>query len=144
MFRSPTARLPAISLDILFVTQPYWQADACCRPLAGSPALPDLPTRIAQFLPGLDAGLAQVVALSLAVSLVATGAASLIGLPLGAILAMGRFPGRRTLVVLANALLGLPPVVVRLGLSTARSEENAGGTDTSNNRWQTTARLARS
>jgi len=86
---------------------------------AGSPALPDLPTlpnRIAQFLPSLDAGLVQVVVLSLAVSLVATGAASLIGLPLGAVLAIARFPGRRALVVLANALLGLPPVVVGLAL----------------------------
>ena len=80
------------------------------------PDLPTLPNRIAQLLPGLDAGLVQVVALSLAISLVATGAASLIGLPLGAVLAMARFPGRRTLVVLANALLGLPPVVVGLGL----------------------------
>ncbi len=80
------------------------------------PDLPTLPNRIAQLLPGLDAGLVQVVALSLAISLVATGAASLIGLPLGAVLAMAQFPGRRTLVVLANALLGLPPVVVGLGL----------------------------
>jgi tungstate transport system permease protein len=80
------------------------------------PNLPTLPNRIAQLLPGLDAGLVQVVALSLAISLVATGAASLIGLPLGAVLAMARFPGRRALVVLANALLGLPPVVVGLGL----------------------------
>jgi len=78
--------------------------------------LPDLPNHIAQLLPGLDAGLVQVVALSLAVSLAATGAAALIGLPLGAVLAMTRFPGRRALVVLANALLGLPPVVVGLGL----------------------------
>ena len=82
-------------------------------------SLPDVPTladRIAQFLPGSAAGLAQVVALSVAVSLAATGAASLIGLPLGAVLAMARFPGRRALVVLANALLGLPPVVVGLAL----------------------------
>ena len=78
--------------------------------------MPDLLNRIAETLPGLDAGLAQVVALSLAVSLVATGAASLIGLPLGAVLAMARFPGRRAMVVLANALLGLPPVVVGLAL----------------------------
>jgi tungstate transport system permease protein len=80
------------------------------------PDLPTLPNRIAQLLPSLDAGLVQVVALSLAVSLAATGAAALIGLPLGAVLAMARFPGRRALVVLANALLGLPPVVVGLGL----------------------------
>jgi len=46
----------------------------------------------------------------------ATGAASLAGLPIGAVLALRRFPGRRGLVLLANALLGLPPVVVGLAL----------------------------
>lgn len=65
---------------------------------------------------GLDAGLLHVVALSLLVSLGATAAASLLGLPLGATLAVTRFPGRRALVLLANALLGLPPVVVGLAL----------------------------
>lgn len=65
---------------------------------------------------GLDAGLLHVVALSLSVSLGATAAASLLGLPIGAALAVTRFPGRRTLVLLANALLGLPPVVVGLAL----------------------------
>lgn len=65
---------------------------------------------------GLDAGLLHVVALSLAVSLGATAAASVVGLPLGAALAVMRFPGRRAMVLLANALLGLPPVVVGLGL----------------------------
>ena len=65
---------------------------------------------------GLDAGLLHVVALSLVVSAAATAAASLLGLPLGAMLAIFRFPGRRGTVVLANALLGLPPVVVGLAL----------------------------
>ena len=65
---------------------------------------------------GLDAGLVQVVALSLAVSLCATGFAALLGLPAGAALAVFRFPGRSGLILLSNALLGLPPVVVGLAL----------------------------
>ena len=58
--------------------------------------------------------LGQIVALSLAVSLSAVLFAGLLGLPLGAAIAVGRFPGRRTLIVLLNALMGLPPVVVGL------------------------------
>ena len=61
-----------------------------------------------------DAALAQVVRLSLAVSVTAVAIAALIGLPLGALLAVARFPGRRALVVLLNALMGLPPVVAGL------------------------------
>ena len=61
-----------------------------------------------------DATLARIVLLSLAVSLSAVALATLLGLPLGAALAVGRFPGRRALVVLLNALMGLPPVVVGL------------------------------
>jgi tungstate transport system permease protein len=61
-----------------------------------------------------DNSLAEIVALSLQVSLAAVLMASLIGLPLGAALAIFRFPGRTTLVVLLNALMGLPPVVVGL------------------------------
>ena len=61
-----------------------------------------------------DSGLAEIVALSLRISLAAVLIASLIGLPLGAALAIFRFPGRTTLVVLLNALMGLPPVVVGL------------------------------
>jgi len=59
---------------------------------------------------------AQIVALSLIVSLSATAVASVIGLPCGAALAIFRFPGRRLLILLANAFLGLPPVVVGLTL----------------------------
>ena len=58
----------------------------------------------------------SVIALSLSVSLSATAAAAIIGLPLGAALAIWRFPGRGAIVVAANALLGLPPVVVGLAL----------------------------
>jgi tungstate transport system permease protein len=58
----------------------------------------------------------QIIALSLSVSLSATAAATILGLPLGAALAIWRFPGRGAIVVAANALLGLPPVVVGLAL----------------------------
>jgi tungstate transport system permease protein len=58
----------------------------------------------------------QIIALSLSVSLSATAAATILGLPLGAALAIWRFPGRSAIVVVANSLLGLPPVVVGLAL----------------------------
>lgn len=61
-----------------------------------------------------DGDLLEIVALSLRVSLTAVMLATLIGLPLGAALAVYRFPGRGALVVLVNALMGLPPVVVGL------------------------------
>ena len=61
-----------------------------------------------------DGSLAEIVVLSLQVSFAAVLAASFIGLPLGAALAVFRFPGRTTIVVLLNALMGLPPVVVGL------------------------------
>ena len=67
-----------------------------------------------QLIAGFDAELAQVVGLSLQVSLTAVVIATLIGLPLGAMIAVERFPGRQTLIVLLNALMGLPPVVVGL------------------------------
>ena len=62
----------------------------------------------------LDAELRQIVALSLSVSLTASLCAFAIGAPLGAALAVYRFQGRSGLIVIANALLGLPPVVVGL------------------------------
>jgi tungstate transport system permease protein len=66
------------------------------------------------LLAGFDAELAQVVGLSLQVSVTAVVLATLLGLPLGAAIAVGRFPGRQSLIVLLNALMGLPPVVVGL------------------------------
>jgi tungstate transport system permease protein len=60
--------------------------------------------------------LAQIVLLSLRVSLGASLLAFLFGTPLGALLAMVRFRGRPGIIVLANAFLGLPPVVVGLTL----------------------------
>jgi len=61
-----------------------------------------------------DTELLAIVLLSLRVSLTAVIVAALIGMPLGAALAVGRFRGRGTVVVLVNALMGLPPVVVGL------------------------------
>jgi len=61
-----------------------------------------------------DAQLAGIVGLSLGVSLTATLCACLLGMPQGALLSVGRFPGRRTLIVLMNGFMGLPPVVVGL------------------------------
>jgi tungstate transport system permease protein len=63
---------------------------------------------------GLDEDLFRIVALSLSVSLTAVVVASLVGVPLGAALAVFRFRGRQAVIVLCNALLGLPPVVVGL------------------------------
>jgi tungstate transport system permease protein len=59
---------------------------------------------------------ARIVGLSLTVSVSATAVAALIGLPSGAALAIFRFPGRQLLILLANAFLGLPPVLVGLAL----------------------------
>jgi tungstate transport system permease protein len=61
-----------------------------------------------------DPELREIVFLSLAVSLTASICAFVIGSPLGAALAVFRFRGRGAFIVIANALLGLPPVVVGL------------------------------
>lgn len=61
-----------------------------------------------------DADLFEIVGLSLRVSLSATLLACLIGFPVGALVAISRFPGRGAVLVLMNALMGLPPVVVGL------------------------------
>lgn len=61
-----------------------------------------------------DATLFAIVRLSLLVTLSATFFAALIGLPLGAIVALTNFPGRHAVIVVLNGLMGLPPVVVGL------------------------------
>jgi len=61
-----------------------------------------------------DAELWAIVFLSLKVSVFAVLISALIGMPVGAALAVARFPGRRALIVLMNALMGFPPVVVGL------------------------------
>lgn len=63
-----------------------------------------------------DASLYAIVRLSLLVSLSAVGIAALAGLPLGALLALTQFRGRQALIVLLNACMGLPPVVVGLAV----------------------------
>ncbi|HEX9582904.1 MAG TPA: ABC transporter permease [Gammaproteobacteria bacterium] len=67
-----------------------------------------------RLLATLDPDLLEIVGLSLQVSLAAVILATAIGLPIGAALAVTRFPGRGAAVVLLNALMGLPPVVVGL------------------------------
>lgn len=62
----------------------------------------------------MDADLAEIVLLSLKVTSIAVLVSCVIGMPLGAILAVGRFFGRGALRVLVNATMGLPPVVVGL------------------------------
>jgi tungstate transport system permease protein len=69
-----------------------------------------------QLIVNGDATLFAIVRLSLAVSLSAVALAALAGMPLGALLALSRFPGRSVLVVLLNAMMGLPPVVVGLAV----------------------------
>ena len=63
-----------------------------------------------------DPALFAIVFLSLKVSLLAVALAALVGLPLGGLLALARFPGRGALIVLVNAFMGLPPVVVGLAV----------------------------
>jgi len=76
-----------------------------------------------QLVSSFDPDLAEIVALSLKVSLSAVLFSALMGLPLGAALATSRFKGRNVLIIIVNALMGLPPVVVGLlvylGLSNA-------------------------
>ncbi len=69
-----------------------------------------------QLVLGADPALLAIVGLSLTVSLAAVGIATLIGLPLGAAVALLRFPGREAVIVTLNALMGLPPVVVGLAV----------------------------
>ncbi|MDO9502473.1 ABC transporter permease [Falsiroseomonas sp.] len=77
----------------------------------------DLHSAVAQaisLVAAADPTLAQIVLLSLRVSLTAVLLAALVGLPLGALLAVARFPGRGAVVAMLNALMGLPPVVAGL------------------------------
>ncbi len=69
-----------------------------------------------QLIAAGDATLFAIVQLSLVVSLSAVAIAALIGLPLGALLALTRFPGRSVIIVVLNAFMGLPPVVVGLAV----------------------------
>ena len=68
----------------------------------------------ARLIAGFDSELVAIVVLSLEVSLSAVVIATAIGLPIGAMIAVGRFPGRQAVIALLNGLMGLPPVVVGL------------------------------
>ncbi|HEY2382690.1 MAG TPA: ABC transporter permease [Terriglobia bacterium] len=74
-----------------------------------------------------DPALFAIVWLSLIVSLSATLFAALVGLPLGAVIALTRFAGREPVIVVLNALMGLPPVVVGLLVFVALSRSGPLG-----------------
>jgi tungstate transport system permease protein len=76
----------------------------------------DALTTALALIAGADPALWGIVGLSLAVSLSAVLLAALIGLPLGAALALFRFPARGALATLFNGMMGLPPVVVGLAV----------------------------
>lgn len=63
-----------------------------------------------------DPGLFAIIALSLFVSTSAVIIAAIVGIPTGALIALTQFPGKAGVVVLLNALMGLPPVVLGLML----------------------------
>jgi tungstate transport system permease protein len=69
-----------------------------------------------QLLLSGDPALYAIVRLSLAVSLAAVILAALVAVPLGALIALTRFPGREAVIVVLNGLMGLPPVVVGLAV----------------------------
>ncbi len=76
----------------------------------------DALTHAWDLVTGFDATFYGIVGLSLRVSLTAVLLAALIGLPLGAWMALSRFPGRGALIAVTSALMGLPPVVAGLAI----------------------------
>ena len=74
-----------------------------------------------------DPALIAIVKLSLIVSLSAVFFAALIGVPFGALMALTRFPGREGAIVVLNAMMGLPPVVVGLAIFLALSRSGPLG-----------------
>lgn len=74
-----------------------------------------------------DPGLYRIIGLSLIVSLSAVFCAAIIGIPLGALIALTRFRGRDGAIVVLNALMGLPPVVVGLAVYLALSRSGPLG-----------------
>lgn len=68
----------------------------------------------ARLIAHLDNDLLEIIALSLKVSLTAVTLAAAVGMPLGALLAVARFPGRRLIILVLNTLMGFPPVVAGL------------------------------
>ena len=97
-------------LQLIIVAYP------CILSLDSGPmnSLSEATVQAAQLVAGGDPRLVQIVLLSLRVSLTAVLVACLIGLPFGAAIAVSRFAGRRSVIVVLNAMMGLPPVVVGL------------------------------
>lgn len=81
-----------------------------------------------QLMIGLDPQFLQIVALSLRVTLTSVLIAAVVGVPLGAWLALARFRGRSAVIVLINGLMGLPPVVAGLIVFLALSRSGPLGT----------------
>jgi len=75
-----------------------------------------------------DPGLFAIVKLSLIVSMSAVILAAVVGVPVGAFMALTRFPGREGAIVALNAMMGLPPVVVGLAVFLALSRSGPLGT----------------
>jgi tungstate transport system permease protein len=75
----------------------------------------------------LDPALIEIVLTSLRVSLASTCIASIIGVPLGFLIAIGRFPGKRGVVTVLNTLLALPTVVIGLMVYTVISRRGILG-----------------
>lgn len=84
-------------------------------------------TACLDLIRGTTPGLWPIVALSLRVTLSAALLAALVGLPLGALIGISRFPGRDAVVVAINALMGLPPVVAGLLIYLALSRSGPFG-----------------
>lgn len=88
--------------------------------------MPNDPSAL-QLILSADPTLLAIVELSLLISLSATLLAALVGLPLGATIALTRFRGREAVIVTLNALMGLPPVVVGLAIYLALSRSGPLG-----------------
>ncbi len=80
-----------------------------------------------QLVLSADPALMAIVRLSLLISLSAVALAALIGVPFGAMIALTRFRGRAGVIVVLNALMGLPPVVVGLAVYLALSRSGPLG-----------------
>jgi tungstate transport system permease protein len=98
----------------------------CARCLPNGISMPSDATALQLVLSG-DPALFAIVRLSLYVSLSAVVLAALIGIPLGAFVALTKFRGRQGVIVLLNALMGLPPVVVGLAVYLALSRSGPLG-----------------
>jgi tungstate transport system permease protein len=88
--------------------------------------MPDELSALQLVLSG-DPALLAIVRLSLLVSLSAVLCAALVAVPVGAAIALNRFPGREAVIVALNAMMGLPPVVVGLAIYLALSRSGPLG-----------------